>query len=118
MGLFSNKSKAVSVSAPVVTATQASIDLLFNVELVPQVSEKSSRLNSIGQYIFKVRPGISKTLVKKAIESRFGVKVVSVNSVKLPRKKIRRGRTIGQQKLRQHMIVSLAKGQNLDIAKV
>ncbi|MBU1038801.1 50S ribosomal protein L23 [Patescibacteria group bacterium] len=85
--------------------------------LLPQVSEKATRLQSQGQYSFKVKPGVSKIVVKKAIESAHGVRVIAVNARNLPRKTVRRGRNIGQTRIRRIMTVRLAPGQTLQTTK-
>ena len=89
-----------------------------NVVLLPLVTEKSSRLQALGQYTFAVRPGVSKVEVKKAVETIYGVKVQGVNSVRLPRKTVHRGRITGQTAIRHHMIVRLGAGQSLDQTKI
>lgn len=88
-----------------------------SVGLIPLVSEKSTRLNSLGQYTFIVNAKVSKIEVKKAIERAYGVRVVGVNSVRLPRKNVSRGRVHGTTKVRHHMVVRLAKGQTLQSTK-
>lgn len=87
-----------------------------DVLLIPLVSEKASRLQPQGQYTFVVQPGVSKIDVKKAIEAAYGVRVVGVNSVRLPRKSIQRGRVRGTTRIRRHMIVRLAAGESLNLA--
>lgn len=84
--------------------------------LVPLVSEKASRLAQAGQYTFVVSPNLTKIQLKQAIESQYKVRVVGVNSVRLPRKTVRRGRSSGTTKIRKHLVVRLAKGQSLPIA--
>jgi large subunit ribosomal protein L23 len=88
-----------------------------SVGLIPLMSEKSTRLNGLGQYTFIVNAKVSKIEVKKAIERAYGVRVVGVNSVRLPRKNVTRGRVHGTTKIRHHMIVRLAKGQTLQSTK-
>lgn len=84
-----------------------------DVVLKPVVSEKSSQLETLGQYMFAVSPRASKVEVKKAIEVMYGVHVVGVNSVRLPGKTVRRGKITGRTKARRHMIVRLSKGETL-----
>jgi len=86
------------------------------IELVPIVSEKSSRLQPMGQYSFEVARGVSKIEVKKFIEASYGVRVIGVNSVHLPGKIVRRGRSSGRTSVRRHIIVRLAKGQSLNLS--
>lgn len=109
MALF-KRSGTESVSATAM-ANSASV---AHVYLVPVVSEKAARLKNLGQYTFAVKPGISKIEVKKTIEATYPVRVIGVNSVRLPRKTLRRGRTVGHTRIRCHMIVRLAPGQTID----
>ena len=89
-----------------------------NILVVPVVSEKSSRLQPLGQYTFDVAPSTSKVEVKKFIEATCGVRVKGVNSVRLPRKSVKRGRVSGQTAVRHHMIVRLGPGQAIDLSKL
>jgi large subunit ribosomal protein L23 len=88
-----------------------------SISLIPLVSEKSTRLNNLGQYTFIVNARVSKIEVKKAIERAYGVRVIGVNSVRLPRKNVSRGRVHGTTKIRHHMVVRLVKGQTLQSTK-
>lgn len=45
------------------------------------VSEKSTRLESEGKYVFMVAPGASKNEIKKAVKDLYGVDVVRVASM-------------------------------------
>lgn len=101
-------------TSPVTTKPHA-IKHAPDVLLRPIVSEKASRLQSQGQYTFAVLPGVSKVEVKKAIEATYGVRVMGVNSLKLPRKTVRRGRTVGYTRERRHVVVRLAAGQSLNL---
>lgn len=94
-----------------------SFKLSNQVILVPVVSEKATRLQQQGQYMFSVNGYTTKVDVKKAVESNWGVNVVGVNSVGLPGKVVRRGRQVGQRKARRHLIVRLAPGQSIDLNK-
>ena len=113
MALFKKNSPTVKniTTAPTIVKS-VSVPLI---DLWPVVSEKATRLQTLGQYMFKVSPGVSKITVKKAVEASYGVRVVGVNSVRLPRKTLRRGRTTGRTKIRCHMIVRLAKGQSINL---
>lgn len=94
------------------------ISVAPHVLLWPIVSEKSSRLQSQGQYTFAAAPGISKVAVKKVIEANYGVHVLGVNSLRLPRKTVRRGKTSGRTRIRRHVIVRLAKGESITLTSV
>lgn len=48
----------------------------------PLLTEKSLAVRQKGnQYVFKVKPNATKTQIKKAIENRFQVKVLAVNTL-------------------------------------
>ena len=85
--------------------------------LVPVVSEKATRLQQQGQYMFKVVGRVTKVEAKKAVESAFGVRVLGVNSLGLPGKVVRRGRKSGQRSGRRHLVVRVAKGESIDLGK-
>jgi large subunit ribosomal protein L23 len=95
------------------TATTPAKSAVVGGLLVALVSEKSARLQPLGQYTFAVGPTATKVEVKKMIERTYNVRVAGVNSVRLPRKFVRRGRSQGYTKVRRHFIVRLAKGQTL-----
>jgi large subunit ribosomal protein L23 len=60
----------------------------------PWMTEKSTAMKAKANfYVFKVKPSSNKIEIKKAIEERFQVKVVSVNTVRI-QGKIKRTRGI------------------------
>jgi large subunit ribosomal protein L23 len=78
--------------------------------LAPVVSEKSYSLLDEGKYTFLVDPRANKTEIKIAIESVFGVKVSSVNTLNR-QGKTRRTRTgTGKRKDTKRAIVTLREG--------
>jgi len=82
----------------------------------PWVTEKSTAMNAIGQYVFIVKPHATKPEIKKMIHTLYKVDVVSVNVVNRPLKRKRFGGTMkgGQQSYRK-AVVTLKKGQKIDI---
>lgn len=83
--------------------------------LVPTVSEKGTRLQALGQYTFAVDLKLNKVQIKRAIERVYGVNVVGINSLRLPRKTVRRGRQVGTTRIRRYMRVRLKAGQSLGL---
>ncbi|MFB9377384.1 50S ribosomal protein L23 [Kineococcus gynurae] len=78
--------------------------------LAPVVSEKSYSLIDEGKYTFLVDPRANKTEIKVAVESVFGVKVSSVNTINR-QGKTRRTRTgTGKRKDTKRAIVTLREG--------
>ena len=81
----------------------------------PHVTEKSTNLTSFNQYVFKVIGNPSKPEVKKAIEETHGVHVKKVAKISLPGKKRRRGKHIGWKSGYKKAIVTLRKGESIEV---
>ena len=81
----------------------------------PLVTEKSAALNADNQYVFKVTPEATKNEIKKAIRDLYGVKVEKVNIINLPGKTRRVGRNQGFRPGFKKAIISVAKGQSIEI---
>jgi large subunit ribosomal protein L23 len=79
----------------------------------PVVSEKTSRLESEGQYVFEVMRGANKVEIKKAVERHYRVSVAKVNIVQVGGKKVNRGRVSGKRKDWTKAYVVLKKGETL-----
>ena len=86
-----------------------------DVIIAPVVSEKSYGLMDEGRYTFIVHPSANKTEIKQAVESIFGVKVRSVNTLNRKGKNKRFGLVMGQRKNQKRAIVTLAAGEEIDI---
>tara|TARA_Y100001960_G_scaffold305414_1_gene359539 strand:+ start:188 stop:481 length:294 start_codon:yes stop_codon:yes gene_type:complete len=88
---------------------------LFDKILTPVVTEKSTNLSEYNKIVFKVPKGANKKNLKKNIEKIFKVNVTKINIINKQRRvKITRGRKIkisGYKKA----IVTLKKGQNIDL---
>ena len=80
----------------------------------PVVSEKSYGLIDEGKYTFQVAPSANKTEIKYAVETIFGVKVESVNTLNRPGKRKRTRFGWGTRKATKRAIVSLREG-SIDI---
>ena len=82
----------------------------------PNVTEKSTLLSEHNKIVFKVQKNASKNSIKKSIEKTFKVNVVKINTINLKgtTKMIRNKRAFisGYKKA----IVTLKKGQNIDLA--
>jgi len=88
---------------------------LYDKILSPLVTEKSTNLSEQNKIIFKVPNGANKLNLKKNIEKIFKVNVTKINIInKQSRKKITRGKKIkvpGYKKA----IITLKKGQSIDL---
>jgi large subunit ribosomal protein L23 len=76
----------------------------------PVVSEKSYGLLDEGKYTFLVDPRANKTEIKIAVESVFGVKVASVNTITRKGKTRRTKFGPGKRKDTKRAIVTLREG--------
>jgi large subunit ribosomal protein L23 len=81
----------------------------------PLITDKATRLLENNKYTFLVDRRADKTSIKKAIESFFDVTVTKVNTINLPRKKRRVGRSIGFRTQLKKAIVTLSEGNKIDI---
>lgn len=83
----------------------------------PLVTEKITYLQSDGKYGFEVLPVANKQEVKKAIEAIYGVHVIKVHMINCLGKEVRYGRISGKRKDRKKAIVTLKKGERIEIHK-
>jgi large subunit ribosomal protein L23 len=89
----------------------------------PILTEKAIRLNDdYGKLVFEVHPKATKPEIKKAVEMVFGVKVKKVNTmiVKPKRKRVltKKGRLYGKTRTWKKAIVTLEKGQKIDLTSI
>ena len=88
----------------------------FNVILKPVVTEKSTILSENNQIVFLVNIDSNKIDIKKSIELIYGVKVNSVNIIRMKGKtKVFKGK-IGKRSDYKKAIISLPKGQSIDLS--
>nr|WBP61353.1 ribosomal protein L23 [Arundo donax] len=73
-------------------------------------TEKSLRLLRKNQYTSNIESGFTKTEIKHWVELFFGVKVVAVNSHRLPGKGRRMGPILGHTMHYRRMIITLQPG--------
>ena len=73
----------------------------------PVITERSMSGIAESKYVFEVATSANKVEIKKAIEEIFGVKVASVNTVKLPGKWKRMGVHTGKTSAKKKAIVTL-----------
>ncbi len=88
---------------------------LADLVLRPIVTEKATLLLEQNQYVFDVQPQATKPEIKAAIESLFDVKVVGINTLRLPRKKRRVGRFVGYKAQYKRAVVTLAEGDSITL---
>jgi len=88
---------------------------LYKVIIEPIITEKSVVLSEKGKYTFKVDKKATKNEIKKAIKKLFNVEATDVNIIKTKPKKMMRRRVEGVKSGYKKAIVTLKKGQKIDI---
>lgn len=88
--------------------------------LKPVITERSTMLKERDdKFVFEVDPKANKREIKQAVEKLFGVNVKQVRTSIIRGKTkttfMRAGRFTGQRADRKKAIVTLAKGENIDI---
>lgn len=88
----------------------------FTIIKRPLVTEKVSKLQGAhNQYVFEVDKRANKIQIKKAIEDRFGVKVLKVRTMNVKGKVKRLGRFQGKRPDWKKAIVTLREGDSIEI---
>jgi large subunit ribosomal protein L23 len=81
----------------------------------PLVTEKSTIAREERNAVtFAVAPAASKHQIQRAVEEMFGVKVLGVRTMRMPRKKRRVGKHEGRKAEWKKAIVQLAEGQSIE----
>lgn len=86
----------------------------------PVLTEKSVRGTGVGKYTFEVHEDATKIDVKNALESLYGAKVTKVNIAKrVAKHRFGRKRNLVEKRHQsRRAIVTLKKGEKLDIGKL
>jgi len=88
----------------------------YEIVVRPIVTEKSSAAyQARGEYTFQVHPEASKTQIRLAIESLFGVKVTGVWTSQQRGKEKRMGQTTGRRPAWKKAIVKLREGDSIAV---
>ena len=81
----------------------------------PIITDKATRLLENNQYSFIVDRYSNKLLIKDVIENLFDVKVIKINTCRLPRKKKRVGKYIGWKPQYKKAVVTLSEGDVINL---
>ncbi len=86
----------------------------------PMITEKSMHSATQNKFTFEVDYKANKIEIRKAVEDIFKVKVVKVNTIKMPGKRRvrfdKQGRHVGFTKLRKKAVVTLKEGDTIELA--
>jgi len=86
---------------------------LYNVLRRPIITEKVTRQGGLAKYAFEVDTRATKIDIKRAVELAF--QVVKVNTMIVPGKMRRLGRHTGMTPSWKKAVVTLEKGQKIDL---
>ena len=81
----------------------------------PIITDKATRLLENNQYTFLVDRYSDKLKIKASIEYLFDVKVVKINTCRLPRKSKRVGKYLGWKSQYKKAIVRLSEGDLINL---
>lgn len=87
---------------------------LGDIIIRPIISEKSSLAAENASYVFEVLKTATKVDIRNAVQQLFGVKVKSVNTVKLKGKVRKMGKAIGRVSNIKKAYVSLQPGYRIE----
>ena len=81
----------------------------------PLVTEKSTIAREEANVVtFAVDPAANKVEIERAVEELFQVQVISVRTMRMPRKSRRVGKFLGRRPEWKKAIVQLAEGQSIE----
>ena len=81
----------------------------------PIITEKSTAMGEDSKYVFRVKREANKVEIAKAVEALFKVTVVSVNTITMPGKLKRQGRSQGLTPQWKKAIVTLKAGDRIPL---
>lgn len=102
------------VEMPVPEKSQKALGWSGGILTAPHVTEKSSGLAGLHQYVFRVSPEANKLAIARAVEKKYGVAVVRVNTLNVHGKRVRVGKTEGRSPGFKKAIVTLKEGQSIE----
>ena len=82
--------------------------MMHDILVKPVITEKTTMMMSDGKYTFKVSLHANKIEIRKAVEAVFGVKVKSVNTIRMT------GKYSGKRPDYKKAIVTLHEGETIE----
>jgi large subunit ribosomal protein L23 len=79
------------------------------------VTEKAGDLAKKNQYIFKIKSEANKIEIKKAVEEIFKVNIIAIKIINIHKKRRRLGKIAGWKKGYKKAIITIKKGQKIEI---
>lgn len=116
MALFNKKDGAKKEIVHTTSSVSSSVaPVIRSVVRGAHVTEKSLRISSDHQYVFDMDPKVSKQEAAKEIEKMYKVQVIRSQVVNKTTRKARFRGAMGGKVITKKIIVTLAKGQQIDM---
>lgn len=96
--------------------SELSAAALVGVVRRPHVSEKAYRVSGLRQYAFVVQSRASKRQIQEAVEAKYGVTVIAVNTIRTPGKARRWRNVVGISARPKKAIVTLKEGDSIELS--
>ncbi len=88
----------------------------YSIIKAPLITEKSMAKAAEGnKVVFWVDPTANKKDIKEAVETAFNVKVISVNTNRIPGKFKRLGKFLGKRPTRKKAYITLKEGDKIEM---
>jgi large subunit ribosomal protein L23 len=87
----------------------------YRILLYPQISEKATYLGEKNKYIFIVSKQARKKEISRAIKDVYGIKPLSINTIRIGGKARRYGKVQGKTSSYKKAIVTLPKGETIQL---
>ncbi|MBT4277782.1 50S ribosomal protein L23 [Candidatus Falkowbacteria bacterium] len=98
-----------------VKATVKGRKIAYDVLVRPLITEKVTDMGAFNKYAFEISIKSNKQEVKKAVQEVYGVTPISVNIINTKGKKTRSGRRAGKRKDWKKAIITLKKGEKIEV---
>ncbi len=105
-----SKTEPLKPTHPIKKTSEESLILKF-----PHISEKATLLSENNKYVFRVFDNVNKIQIKEVISNLYGVKVKSVKIINEKPKQRRLRNFIGRKGGYKKAIVTIEKGQKIEI---
>lgn len=106
---------AVKKAKPAAGELKGKTDQAYKILVKPLITEKATELSALNKYVFEIAPSMNKVEVKKAIRAIYNVEPVDVNVLNFSGKKVRFGRIRGKRKAWKKAVVTLKKGDSIEV---
>lgn len=89
--------------------------IAYRILLRPHVTEKAGTLQSMNQYVFRVDSRAGKQEIAQAVKEQYGVMPTRVNTIRIPGKARRLGKTQGRVSGYKKAIITIPEGKTINI---